>query len=158
MATITKRTSSSGEVTFRIKVSLGYDSENRQIIKSMTYRPDKGMTKRQAEKEADRQAVLFEMECREQAEAEEEKGVKPVKFSELAEEYLVMLEETQSQKPSSINRLKSLREKTYEQIENNATPCVRPRWNACDSVFRQGGSLPHFPTVRQAHSDGRGRG
>ncbi len=34
MATITKR----GD-TFRIKVSLGYDMEHKQIVKSTTYKP-----------------------------------------------------------------------------------------------------------------------
>lgn len=39
MATITKR----GD-TFRIKVSLGYDTEHKQIIKSTTFKPPQGVT------------------------------------------------------------------------------------------------------------------
>ena len=46
MATITKRGDS-----YRFRVSVGYDSENKQIIKSMTWKPPAGMTQKQAEKE-----------------------------------------------------------------------------------------------------------
>lgn len=59
MATITKRNNG-----YRIRVSCGYDSENRQIIKSMTWTPPPKMTKKQIEKELERQAVLFEEKCR----------------------------------------------------------------------------------------------
>ena len=45
MATITKR----GD-TFRIKVSLGYDTEHKQIIKSTTFKPPQGVTPKKAEK------------------------------------------------------------------------------------------------------------
>lgn len=39
MATITKQ----GD-TFRIKVYLGYDKERKQIVKSTTYKPPKGVS------------------------------------------------------------------------------------------------------------------
>lgn len=55
MPTIQKR----GD-TYRITVSNGYDAKGKQIRKSMTWEPAPGMTKRQIEKELDRQAVLFE--------------------------------------------------------------------------------------------------
>ena len=58
MATITKRNNS-----YSITVSCGYDITGRQIRKTMTYKPDSGMTAKQIEKEVQRQAVLFEEEC-----------------------------------------------------------------------------------------------
>ncbi len=55
MPTIQKR----GD-TYRIRVSAGYDSAGRQLMKSMTWKPAPGMTEKQIQKELDRQAVLFE--------------------------------------------------------------------------------------------------
>ena len=55
MATIQKRRGS-----YYIVVSLGYDSSGQQVRKTMTWKPPEGMTERQREKEAKRQAVLFE--------------------------------------------------------------------------------------------------
>ena len=55
MATITKRNHS-----YLITVSCGYDITGRQIRKTMTYKPDSGMTAKQIEKEVQRQAALFE--------------------------------------------------------------------------------------------------
>ena len=55
MANITKRGNS-----YRITVSAGYNISGKQIRHTMTWTPDPGMTKRQIEKELQRQAVLFE--------------------------------------------------------------------------------------------------
>ena len=55
MPTIQKR----GD-TYRIRVSAGYDSAGKQIMKSTTWKPAPGMTQKQIEKELDRQAVIFE--------------------------------------------------------------------------------------------------
>ena len=59
MATIQKR----GD-TYRITVSCGYNLNGKQIRRTMTWTPEPGMTRRQIEKEIDRQAVLFEERCR----------------------------------------------------------------------------------------------
>ena len=58
MAAIQRRGNS-----FRIKVSCGYDTHGKQVIQSMTWKPDEGMTEKQIEKEVQRQAVLFEEAC-----------------------------------------------------------------------------------------------
>lgn len=58
MATIRKRGKS-----YQIRVSCGYNSQNEQIIRTMTYKPLPNMTERQIKKELDRQAVLFEEKC-----------------------------------------------------------------------------------------------
>ena len=63
MATITKR----GD-TFRIKVSLGYDTEHKQIIKSTTFKPPQGVTPKKAEKLAQQFAYEFESRCKDYTE------------------------------------------------------------------------------------------
>ena len=59
MATIQKRSNG-----YFISVSCGYDQTGKQIRRTMTYRPETGMTAKQIEKEVKRQAVLFEEQCK----------------------------------------------------------------------------------------------
>ena len=60
MATIRKR----GNNTYQIRVSCGYNSEGKQIIKTRTWKPPKnGMTDKQIKKALNKEAVLFEEEC-----------------------------------------------------------------------------------------------
>ena len=59
MATITKRNN-----TYKITVSSGYDINGKQIRRHITWTPPAGMTAKQAEKEANRQAVLSEERVR----------------------------------------------------------------------------------------------
>ena len=77
MATITKR----GD-TFRIKVSLGYDTEHKQIVKSTTFKPPQGVTPKKAEKLAQQFAYDFENKCKDYTELNEN-----MRFSELADWY-----------------------------------------------------------------------
>ncbi len=58
MATVTKRGN-----TYRIKVSCGYSTDGKQVIQSMTYKPEAGLSAKQIEKELNRRTVLFEQEC-----------------------------------------------------------------------------------------------
>ena len=58
MANVQKRGNS-----YRIKVSCGYDTNGKQVIQSMTWKPDEKKTERQIEKELRRQIVLFEEAC-----------------------------------------------------------------------------------------------
>lgn len=75
MASITKRGNN-----FRIKVSLGYDSNYKQIVKSTTYVPPEGTPPKKAEKLAVAYAVEFENHCKGYSQLNEN-----MKFSELAE-------------------------------------------------------------------------
>lgn len=59
MSTIRKRGNS-----YQIRVSCGYNVSGEQITKTTTWKPAPNMTKRQIEKELERQAVLFEEKCR----------------------------------------------------------------------------------------------
>ena len=112
MATITQRGNG-----YRIKVSLGYDKDYKQIIKSMTWHPDAGMTKRQIEKELNRQATLFEERCKAQANGkEQDEPTRRATFMELGEEWLDKVERTHEIKISSIERMKSCRELVYQAI------------------------------------------
>lgn len=60
MATIRRRSNGA----YEIKVSCGYTVDGKQINQYQTWKPDTGMTKKQIEKEVNRQAVLFEEECK----------------------------------------------------------------------------------------------
>ena len=76
MATIKKRGNS-----YLIRMSCGYDINGNHKEQSMTWKPDEGMTKKQIEKELNRQAVMFEESVNH--------GFKTsaMKFQELAEEW-----------------------------------------------------------------------
>lgn len=60
MASITKRARKDGSVSYLIRVLVEQTAEGKQRTKSMTWRPAAGMRASSAEKEAARQAVLFE--------------------------------------------------------------------------------------------------
>ena len=76
MANIRKRGN-----TYQIRVSCGYKANGEQVVQTMSWRPPDGMTARQAEKEAQKQAILFEERClRGQVTAN-------IKFEEFAEQW-----------------------------------------------------------------------
>lgn len=77
MATITKR----GDA-FRIKVSLGYDENKKQIVKSTTFAPPKGTTPKKAQKLAEEYAFEFERHCKGYTQLNEN-----MRFSELVDWY-----------------------------------------------------------------------
>ena len=58
MATIRKRGN-----TYQIRVSCGYDTKGNQVIQTTSWKPEPNMTARQAEKEVQKQAMLFEEKC-----------------------------------------------------------------------------------------------
>ena len=76
MANIRKRGKS-----YQIRVSCGYNTQGDQITKTMSWKPPAGMTAKQAEKEAQKQAMLFEDKCL--------KGFQSftLKFEEFAEQW-----------------------------------------------------------------------
>ena len=59
MAHIEKRGKS-----YRIRASVGYRVDGRQVQPSMTWTPDPGMTQKQIERALTRQAVLFDETCK----------------------------------------------------------------------------------------------
>ena len=60
MANITKRTNKKGETSYLIRVFIDERVDGKQTVKSMTFKPDAGMTERQIKKELDRQVIAFE--------------------------------------------------------------------------------------------------
>lgn len=58
MATIRKRGNS-----YQIRVSCGYDTSGNQVVQTMTWKPSENMSKKQIEKELQKQAILFEDKC-----------------------------------------------------------------------------------------------
>ena len=106
MANITKRGNS-----YRIKAFGGYDRNGNQIVKTLTWKPEKGMTKKQIEKEVNRQAVLFEERVKNEPEE-----VCKISFKDLADEWLDLVSATKELKISTIERLKGCRERTYKAI------------------------------------------
>lgn len=66
MANITPRVNKNGEITsYTIRVYHGYDSKGKRLKPyTMSYKPAPGMTAKQIEKEIQRQALLFEEQCR----------------------------------------------------------------------------------------------
>lgn len=109
--TITKRKNKNGDYSFRIKVSLGYDSNGKQIVKSMTYSPEKGTPFKQAEREAYKQGIIFEEKCE-----REQNSRRRVKFRVLAEEWFELMELTKKIKTSTLVSMKSLKERTYQAL------------------------------------------
>ena len=113
MANITKKTNKSGEVVYRIRVSNGYSPDGKQRMKSMTWKPDAGMTQRQIEKELNRQVILFESQVENEVTFQ-----KRVKFSTLADEWLESVTLCKSLNISTIERMKSCKERTYKALGN----------------------------------------
>ena len=64
MANITKRTNKAGEVSYLIRVYAGEDAKGKQLTKSTTWKPPAGMRPTAADKQAEREAVLFEEKVR----------------------------------------------------------------------------------------------
>lgn len=64
MANITKRTNKSGEVSYLIRVFVDEKSDGKQNVKSMTFKPESGMTQKQIEKKLNETAVLFEQKIK----------------------------------------------------------------------------------------------
>ena len=66
MPNITPRKNKNGEiVSYRIRVAAGYSASGEKIKPyEMTWRPAPNMTRRQIEKELNRQATIFEEQCR----------------------------------------------------------------------------------------------
>lgn len=96
--------------SYLIRASCGYDAHGKQVIKSMTWRPPKGMTPARARKEAERQAVLFEEKCKIEGTASGN-----VKFETFARQWFKEYAE-QNLRIKTVVRLHELEERTYTAI------------------------------------------
>lgn len=95
--------------SFVIRVSCGYNAEGKQVYQSMTWKPEAGMTEKQIEKEVNRQAVLFEENCK--------KGYqcKVVKFEQFCEEWFAEYAKP-NLRTTTYNSLYHRRLRIYEAI------------------------------------------
>ncbi len=115
MATIQKRNGS-----YSIRVSCGYDTRGKQIIQSMTWKPDEGMTPKQIEKEFKRQSVLFEEACMKGFQS------KAVKFETFCEEWFEDYAKT-NLRNTTYERLLQLRGRIYPVIGHIRMDKITPR-------------------------------
>ncbi len=107
MANITKRGSS-----YTITVSMGKDGTGKRIRKSLTYTPPPSVTPRQAEKEAQRQAAMFEERCRTGQVLDTN-----TRFSDFVEIWLRDYAEKQLE-PRTLTRYKELLRRTIAALGN----------------------------------------
>ncbi len=84
---ITKRTKSEGTTVYQFRVFLSQSADGKQRTRSKTWQPPAGMTAKAAEKEAKRQAVIFENEVKQGRAALDAR----TKLSDVAREYTISL-------------------------------------------------------------------
>lgn len=127
--TIRKRVSKKGITSYQFRVSLGY-KDGQQIVRCMTWTPEKGMTSKQIKKEVTRQSVLFEersiaeyqkeLECEAEQRMREENEIAFAKehttFKEIAEEWLDLQLASKKYKKSTLTKLLDCKERTYNAI------------------------------------------
>lgn len=115
MATIRKRGN-----TYQIRVSCGYDSKGNQVIQTTSWKPEPNMTARQAEKEVQRQAMLFEDKCL--------KGqvTANVKFEEFAEQWFQEYAKL-NLRNTSYEKMKQLPPRVYPAIGHLRTDKITGR-------------------------------
>ena len=104
MANIRKRGN-----TYQIRVGCGYNAKGEQISRSMTWRPPVDMTEKQAEKEVQKQAILFEEKCL------HGQVTTNVKFEEFAEQWFKEYAEL-NLRSTSLERMKNLTKRVYPAI------------------------------------------
>ena len=105
MAGIIERKNKKGDVTsYRIKVSMGYDINGKQLSKTMTWTPPLDMTKNQIKKELNRQAVLFEQKCK-QGQCVDES----IRFADLSEMWFTDYAENNLKKTTLVSYKKMLK-------------------------------------------------
>ena len=109
MASIKKRAGKTG-VSYLIRSSCGYRTDGRQVTASMTWKPTPGMTAKQAEKELNRQAVLFDEKC-----AAQGAGSGNIKFQDFAQKWLTEYAEP-NLRPRTVARLYQLQKRTYTAL------------------------------------------
>lgn len=115
MATIKQRGDS-----YKITVSCGYDLNGKQIRRHLTWTPEPGMTKRQLQKELDRQAVLFEEKCRNGQVLDGN-----IKFAEFAEKWFTDYAEKQL-RPTTIAGYRWALKRTLPAIGHIRLDKLRP--------------------------------
>lgn len=120
MASIEKRISKTGELSYRITACSGYDLKGRKVRHRKTFCPDPKLSEKQADKAAQKEAFLFEQEL--------EQGYIPddrQTFQEYAE-YVLELKLRNGLKRSTYERYRTLLPKINEAIRTFRLRDIRP--------------------------------
>lgn len=104
MATVSKRGNA-----YRIKVSCGYNTQGKQVNKTMTWHPDPKMTPKQIEKELNRQVIMFEDDCAHGM------VTSSIKFEPFAQQWFRDYAEL-NHKDTTLHREWNLTKRTYKAI------------------------------------------
>jgi hypothetical protein len=115
MATIQKRGNS-----YQIKASCGYSVEGKQIMQTMTWKPEAGWSEAQIKKELNRAAVLFEQECK------LGRITSATKFETFAEKWFAEYAAL-SLKPRTIASYEQLTKRIYKAIGYMRLDKITPR-------------------------------
>ena len=116
MATFRKRGNS-----FELRAFAGYDEKGKQIIKFKTWKIPEGMTEKKAQKEAEKQAILFEEMLNNGLIADE----KSMKFTAYAEKWFADYAATQL-RPRTIDGYRRLMDRVYPAIGHLYIDKIRP--------------------------------
>lgn len=122
MANITPRLNKDGVVTsYTIKVFKGRDSAGKQLKPyTMSWKPEAGMSAKQIEKELQKQAVLFEKQCKDGIGADNKQT-----FEKYAQ-YVLDLKERSGIKHSTLYRYKALLVRINQGIGHLRIVDIRP--------------------------------
>jgi len=115
MANIKKRGNA-----YLITVSCGYAVDGKQVKQFLTWRPEEGMTKKQIEKEVNRQAVLFEESCK------QGQITAAVKFQDYATDYLTNVA-PKTLKAGTLANYKNYSKRVFLEIGHMRMDKVTPR-------------------------------
>ena len=119
MASIEKRVSKSGEISYRIKAYLGYDEYGKQRIeRSEAIHFPKDLSQKRIQSELNKRAVIFEEEAKKRFENNPGGRIweDKITFEQLCEEWFELIERTETQKKSSIELMKTFRGRVYESF------------------------------------------
>lgn len=124
MANITPRRNKNGEIiSYRIRVARGYDSEGKQLKPyEMTWKPEPGMTAKRIEKEVQRQATLFEEQCKQGL-----TGDSRQKFGEYAKYVIDLKEKSGELRHHTVVRYRELLQRVNEGIGHIKLKDIRPQ-------------------------------
>lgn len=103
--------------SYQIRIPCGKDPQGRQVMKTMTWTPESGMTPNQIEKGLQRQVVLFEEQCRKEQQKSSNEISADIKFQDFAalwyEEYAKL-----NLRNSSYERIRHLTPRVYTAMGN----------------------------------------
>ena len=124
MANISARKNKKGEIiSYRIRVSRGYDSNGKQLKPyEMTWHPASDMSAKRIEKEVQKQATLFEEQCRQGL-----IGDGRQKFGEYAEYVINLKEKSGELRHHTVVRYRELLQRVNQGIGHIKIKDIRPQ-------------------------------